>query len=158
MKLLRRLLVEYPDSFDASAATEALGDIHLRRQEYAEAEVCYRKCLSYGERAIGTGYADLSLAETILASEANRDHEIEQLLAEVAARPFYFKIPLFRYHRAHARLAARRRRTDQARDHAKKALDAASVTESVFRYHPTVGLVPESEPSLIELRELAARE
>jgi tetratricopeptide (TPR) repeat protein len=154
--LLKRLLAEYPESFDAPAALEALADIYVAQGEYGNAEACYRQCLSFGPRAFSSGYTDLSLAEVLLASrQSGRYAEVQDLLDAVAARPFLFKMHIFRFYRAQAQLAARRGETDHAREYAKKALDIAADRNSDLPRHPTVGLVDESEDSLSELRSLA---
>lgn len=154
--LLKRLLAEYPDSFDAPAALEALADIFAAQGEYGNAEACYRQCLSFGPRAFNSGYTDLSLAEILLASrQSDRYAEVQDLLETVAARPFLFKMQIFRFYRAQAQLAARRGETDHAREYAKKALEIAADRNSDLSRHPTVGLVHESEDSLNELRGLA---
>jgi tetratricopeptide (TPR) repeat protein len=60
--LLKRLLAEYPSSFDAPAALEELADIYAAQGEYANAETCYRQCLSFGPRAFSSGHCCPAIA------------------------------------------------------------------------------------------------
>ncbi len=52
-----------------------------------------------------------------------------------------FPVDHFRWHAAHALIAAAAGETEIAGAHAKRALGAASHEHSGFRYHPSIGLV-----------------
>jgi tetratricopeptide (TPR) repeat protein len=75
-----------------------------------------------------------------------------QLLAEHKAR-LMFPIDHFRWHSAWALIAAAGQDTLAAKQHAQRALYAASLEHSGFRYHPTIGVVTEQYDDLIQKLE-----
>jgi tetratricopeptide (TPR) repeat protein len=68
-----------------------------------------------------------------------------------------FPVDHFRWHAAHALIAASTGEAGSVGNHARRALGAASRDHSGFRYHPSVGLVtPQYEAVIKELESLCA--
>jgi hypothetical protein len=67
-----------------------------------------------------------------------------------------FPVDKFKWHAAHALIQAAQGDRDSAKEQAIKALDAAKLNHSGFRYHPKLGLVgPEHEALRNRLLELS---
>jgi tetratricopeptide (TPR) repeat protein len=60
-----------------------------------------------------------------------------------------FPVDFFRWHAARALIAAETKQSAAAREHALKALEAASLGHSGFRYHPTIGLVTDEHAAVV---------
>jgi tetratricopeptide (TPR) repeat protein len=79
-----------------------------------------------------------------------------QLLEQHKAR-LMFPVDHFRWHAACALIAAETHDTVAAKAHAQRALEAAALDHSGFRYHPTVGLVTEEYDGFVQrLKKYAA--
>jgi hypothetical protein len=66
-----------------------------------------------------------------------------------------FPVQYFRWHAAHALIAADSSDAPTAKTHAEDALDAGALDHSGFRYHPRIGLVTEQHDNLLQkLRSL----
>jgi hypothetical protein len=72
-----------------------------------------------------------------------------QLLEQHKAR-LMFPVDHFRWYAACALIAAETHGSVAAKAHAQRALDAAALDHSGFRYHPTVGLVTDQYDGLIQ--------
>jgi tetratricopeptide (TPR) repeat protein len=72
-----------------------------------------------------------------------------QLLANHKAR-LMFPADHFRWHAAWALIAAESHDSAAAKAHAQRALDAAALDHSGFRYHPEVGLVTDRYDGLVQ--------
>lgn len=69
-----------------------------------------------------------------------------------------FPVDHFRWHAACALIAAETHDSVAAKAHAQRALDAAALDHSGFRYHPTIGLVTDQYDGLIQrLKTYAAQ-
>jgi hypothetical protein len=132
--LLRRVIDEYPDSIEAKAAWEQLGDSLARDGRLDEAEhaltVTLRLCqASRIGRSGTTGTTELRLAEVILAmGERGRVDEVVRLLDAAepeVERHSLFRDVVYRYLLARAR-AAHTRRDPVARNLAHDALAVAA--------------------------------
>jgi len=64
-----------------------------------------------------------------------------------------FPIDRFRWHTAHALIASATGKTDAARHHAERALEAASFEHSGLRYHASLGLVSSQYDEVIRKLE-----
>jgi tetratricopeptide (TPR) repeat protein len=60
-----------------------------------------------------------------------------------------FPVQRFQWHGAQALIARDRQELKMAKAHARRALDAANLNHSGFRYHPSVGLVTERYEDLV---------
>jgi tetratricopeptide (TPR) repeat protein len=90
----------------------------------------------------------------IVATRGIRDQYLRaRELLELHESRLMFPADHFRWHAAHALIAATTGESDFARDHAERALEAASRDHSGFRYHPSVGLVTPQYVSVIEKLE-----
>jgi tetratricopeptide (TPR) repeat protein len=79
-----------------------------------------------------------------------------QLLEQHKAR-LMFPVDHFRWHAACALIAAETHDTVAAKAHAQRALEAAALDHSGFRYHPTVGLVTDEYDGFVQrLKKYAA--
>lgn len=76
-----------------------------------------------------------------------------QLLEAYMAR-LRFPVDLFRWNAARALIAADENDLSAAKEHARRALEAAAREHSGFRYHPSVGLVTEEYDSVITKLEV----
>ena len=61
-----------------------------------------------------------------------------------------FPVQYFRWHAAHALIAADSNDVSTAKTHAQEALDAAGLDHTGFRYHPRIGLVTERYDNLLQ--------
>jgi tetratricopeptide (TPR) repeat protein len=68
-----------------------------------------------------------------------------------------FPVQLYQWHGALALILPEQCRTSEARNEARKALEAAERTDSGFRYHPTLGLVSDTADEFGKrLRDIAS--
>jgi tetratricopeptide (TPR) repeat protein len=92
----------------------------------------------------------------IVATRAVRDQYRRslELLGRHESR-LMFPVDHFRWHAAHALIAAATGETGSVRNHAERALEVASRDQSGFCYHPSVGLVtPQYEAVVKKLEKL----
>ena len=151
--LLERILAEYPDTFDRAQVFHQLASCREKRGQVNDAILHLRSALevesqrpsyqtrawlSFGRIVVEYGRQDLypefmAFAET----KASRPGGIESLVV----------FPVDRYILSSVLAIIARDAGDdgRARDHARDALVAASLTHSGFRYHPTIGLVRETD-------------
>lgn len=94
--------------------------------------------------------AHLDLPYTV-ATRGVREHysRARELLSQHESR-LMFPVDHFRWHAAHALIAAAIGEAEAARNHAVRALDAASRDDSGFRYHPSAGLVTPQYDVIVE--------
>ena len=90
----------------------------------------------------------------IVATLGIRDkyRRARELLALHESR-LMFPVDRFRWHAAQALIAAATGEAGSVRDHAERALEAASRDHSEFRYHPSVGLVPQPFEGVVKKME-----
>jgi tetratricopeptide (TPR) repeat protein len=157
-ELLRRLVREYPDSFDVSWAQEFLADAYREEGQAVEAEELYRAALrTYEINPNVKGYAHLGLAALILdTAQDSKYEEMEVLLdsldptSDLALRNAQFKWAVLR-----ARLATRLGKQEDAQQFASAGLRLAELEEPQFPRHPDVAQIQPEVTTLDELRRLA---
>jgi hypothetical protein len=161
--LLRRVVAEYPDDFQAKTAMEQLGASLAEDGQTAEAELALRETLRMcSESPIGksgtSGTPELRLAELILASgDMDRLDEVADLLNVVEPaikRQKLFRNVVLRYLVACARLA-QLRRSPAAAQLARDALAVAAETTPPFPRRPDVGRPSASAELIQELSRIA---
>ncbi len=162
VELLRRVLSDYPDESTEVAHThECLADHFRSEGKYVEAEVEYREVLAYyaktPSRTNTSGLADLSLVEMILEAQAAEKYPEAKVtmqgLREARGESILFNSDVFRYHATWARLLARMGSSDEACQHARRALEVAQIRAPQFPRHPTVGIPNPPQPVVDELFE-----
>jgi hypothetical protein len=157
-ELLRRLVQDYPDSFDVSWAQEFLANAYREEGQAVEAEALYRAALrTYEINPNVKGYAHLGLAALILdTAQDSKYEEMEVLLdsldptSDLALRNAQFKWSVLR-----ARLATRLGKQEDARQFASAGLRLAELDEPQFPRHPDVAQIQPEDAALDELRRLA---
>jgi tetratricopeptide (TPR) repeat protein len=163
VQLMQRLIAEYPDEWtQVVSAHELLGNYYRSQGQVAEAEREYRKVLEFyrRSRSCTSGLCDLSLVELILESnQAHKYSEAWQLLQSIPQHlgSFGFNSDRFRYRVAAARLAMRVGNTENAKAHAREALELAQITKPQFSRHPAIGLVKAEPAVLSEMQTILSR-
>jgi tetratricopeptide (TPR) repeat protein len=157
LKLLDRYF-ELDDDFDHAQAHVDRATALLALGRVDEALAAYEAALAR-EAVFPTlqsqAYLDLPY---IVATRAVRDQYMRalELLGQHESR-LMFPVDHFRWHAAHALIVAATGETGPVRNHAERALQAASRDQSGFRYHPSVGLVtPQYEAVVKKLKTLCA--
>jgi predicted Zn-dependent protease len=151
--LLRRLIDEYPDSFDVPLAFELIGDYERAAGRLTEAESSYRHVLAlWPDLNTTSGMVHTSLAEVLLAE----DHEVTDAmhLLEQAVPHLRFNSEIFRWNLALARAADRLGDLETRRHAARRALELVERGPQLSR-HPDVGLARPDSATLGLLRRLA---
>lgn len=146
--LFRRVLDEAPDSLDAPAAREHLGDLARSCGRSEEAEAHYRELIAeHPTLKATTGLAELSLAELLIERDARTfANEASELLEAVARRrsALVFNSSQFRWLVARTRVAAAQGDLTTQVESASAALELLGAGPP-FSRHPTVGLA-EADP------------
>ncbi|WP_141137500.1 tetratricopeptide repeat protein [Blastococcus mobilis] len=152
-QLLRRLLAEYPDAFDAPSAMEALGDLAAQDGRPAEAVDWYRRLLGRRPDLNGTtGTARISLASALV--RLGRHEEALAALDDVDDAALTMNSAVFGYRVVLAEAAAGLGDRDTAAHAARAALDLLDAPDQFFR-HPGVGRARPTRAQLRRLRALA---
>ena len=149
--LLRRLLAEYPDAFDAPSAMELLGGLAAEEGRLAEAVDWYRRLL--GRRPdldTTTGTARISLASAFV--RLGRHEEALAALDDVDDAALTMNSAVFSYRLVLAEAAAGLGDRDTAAQAARAALDLLDAPDQ-FSRHPGVG---RARPTRAQLRRLRA--
>ena len=158
LELLDHMLQEYPDSStELAAAHHQRGVCLAQLGEYVRAIDAYRRALEV-QRVHPHALTTAHTAFAELAVTLNRRDLFPEALTvlEEFSRVDVFPIHIFKREAAHALIAADGGEMEAARSHARRALAAASATESGFRYHVKVGLVGFVDPRLVErIRQLS---
>ena len=159
LQLLDQMIAEYPD------ATTQLAIAHCQRAacfadlgEYDAAIEEYRKALEV-QLAHPHSLTTAHTAFAELVVTLDRRALFPEVLSALDKYDYLdiFPVDVFKGQAARALIAADRGDLVVAQTHAKRALEAASATESGFRYHKTLGLVGFVDPKLTDrLRELSA--
>jgi tetratricopeptide (TPR) repeat protein len=148
LQLLDKVLAEFPEQITEFAATcyqkaeclETLGD-------FAGAVEAYRNALEF-ERRYSNSTRTLAWLDFGCFAVRTRMKKIyDEVLAvldEFKGR-LMFPFERYKYFGILAMISEAWGDSATARDFARKALTAAAVTDSGFRYHPTVGLVSAKE-------------
>jgi tetratricopeptide (TPR) repeat protein len=140
--LLDRLLRDFPDPSQLGEAHRQRAACLVAMQRPDEAIEAYRAALAAERSHPGVqGLAYLDLAELVLAVD-RADLYAEMLeVVTTRQRDELFPVTQYRAFGAAAFLAQRLGHLDDARSFATQALSAASLTQTPFRYHRTLGLV-----------------
>lgn len=157
-ELWLRVLRDFPESLDAPAAMEHLGDLERQLGSTEVAEDYYRELLRRSPNLGGTtGIAEVSLAEVLIDrnNEPNRNEALK-LLETALHRGNMFPNQLFRWHVALAKAASDMGDLETQQRAARTALRLVKEAKSPFPRHPTVGVVLADEATVGWLEELAA--
>lgn len=157
--LLGRVLKEhYDDDFEASGATEHLGEIALREHDLVEAELQFRSLLREWPDLAGTSCtAEVSLADVLSQLDSDDAHDealglLERFLDRDAG--VRWSNTMFQWQQVRVRLAQREGDDETAALHAADALTLAGAGPQVLR-HQDVGLVDADDAALEALRVVA---
>ena len=158
LALLDRLITEYPDNLQLAQA-------HLQRAEclvilgrIEEGIAAFRSALAT-EREFphSRTAAYLCFAYFVATSNMERLHDEALDVLEEFGHEEMFPREIFLHNAALALIAHATGESSVAREAAARALTAASQSQSGFRYHPTVGLVEQADPTVTaRLNKLAA--
>ena len=144
LQLLERVITEYgSETSQLAQAHEQRGQSLAALGRHQEALDAYRAALD-AERIYPNWQTEAYLGFAELVVSLRRAELYEEVLASLAAhRPSeLFPIQQFRSASARAAIHAARSERDLAGEAAVAALAAAEKTESPFRYHRNLGLVP----------------
>jgi len=163
LELLDRALCDYPDDVvERAPALHQKADCLWRLGDTRAAIEAYRDTFRAEEttRRVGTGaWLEFSM-RVVREGMADLYREVEALLERRAQDPSSLTFPVqkYQFHLVLAVIAHEAGHRDGAVDHARRALDAAGLRHSGFRYHAGLGLVDNLEPKLLEtLLRLAER-
>jgi len=156
LELLDRLVSEFPDPLQLGLAFSLRADLLIDLGQSDAAMAAYENALA--ARRSFPHFSDdayLGYVELVLALKRDTLYDAAQrILDEFPVGPF--PIQIFRDAGARALLAAARGETDDAREWARTALEAAERSQSPFRYRRRLGLVRGADPLTIQrLQELA---
>lgn len=98
-------------------------------------------------------YAYLDLPYLIATRGIREQYSRALQVLEAHKTRLTFPVDHFRWHCARALVAAEENDPSVATTHAERALEAAAIEHSGFRYHPSVGLVGEQYASVIRKLE-----
>lgn len=153
LKLLDRYF-ELPDDFDhaqahvdratAFLALGRVGDAITAYEATLTREVVFRKLQTQ---------AYLDLPYTVATRGIREQYSRALELLHLHESRLKFPVDRFRWHAAHALIAADTRETEASQVHAQRALEAAAIEKSGFRYHPSIGLVTEQYDGVIKKLE-----
>jgi predicted Zn-dependent protease len=152
-QLLRRLLAEYPDAFDAPSAMEALGDLAAEEGRLAEAVDWYRRLLErQPDLNKTTGTARISLAAALV--RLGRHDEALAALDDVDDTALTMNSAVFGFRAVLAEAAAGLGDRETAAQAARSALDLLDAPDQ-FARHPGVGRARPTRAQLHRVRALA---
>jgi hypothetical protein len=157
LDLLTRLLADYPDSMEVSAAEHLRARCHDRLGETLLAAEAYRAAIK-AESQRPSARTDAALDFALLVAErklASLYDETAALLDQRREELRPFPVQRFKYHAARALLASSGD-AGTAREEARLALKEAEANQSGFRYHSQLGLVGGHYESLREHLEIIA--
>jgi tetratricopeptide (TPR) repeat protein len=153
--LLRRIVDDYPESFEVRFAHELLGNAWRDAGRLGDAEREYRSVLAVAPDLNGTtGEVHLLLAEVLFERGANETTDEIQALLETAKPHVRLITTAFRRFVLVARVAERAGDLDVQRSAAVQALDLVGAPPQ-FARHPTVGIVDAKPETIADLRRLA---
>lgn len=151
--LLRRLLEEYPDAFDAPSAIETLGDLAAEDGRLQEAVGWYRRLIrEQPDLNTTTGAAHISLAGALLG--LGRPEEAVRALGGVDQSALTMNSAVFRYRATLAEAAAAVGDRHTATEAARQALALVDAPDQ-FSRHPGVGRARAAATQIERLRTLA---
>lgn len=158
--LLRRVISDYPDHFDAKSACETIGRSYQKDGRLQDSADSLRAAVAMCEASpIGysgtSGTPDLHLAEVLLEMGGHAQEAADILEAgttRILDTPMV--VTRYRFYLAFAR-ALHSLSHELAPELAQRALEAADQTEPVFRFHPTVGIPDSTADEIRELQRIA---
>ena len=152
-----KLLDEYfemPDHFERAQAYADRATALLALGRVDEAVSAYEAALSR-EAAFPNlrtrSYLGLPYVIATRRMRSLYDRAREILMAH--EKELMFAVDHFLWNAAHALIAMDLQEADIAKVHAQRALEAAARKDSGFRYHPSVGLVPEQYDNVVRKLE-----
>jgi len=149
---------ELPDDFDRAQAHLDRATALLALGHVGDAIAAYEAALA--REVVFPNLqtqAYLDLPYTVATHGIREQYPRALELLDLHESRLMFPIERFRWHAARALIAADTRETGVSRVHADRALEAAALDHSGFRYHPSVGLVREQYDGIIErLKALSA--
>jgi len=152
-RLLVRVLEEYPDAFDVPFCLELLGDLAAEDGRLEEAIQRYGQALEAEPHASGTtGTVQISIAEALV--RLGRLDEAVTMLLEADDEATVFHSALFRYRATFAEAAHGLGDTENARAHARAALELLDAPDQ-FSRHPGVGRAHSDSAQIGHLCRLA---
>ena len=130
------------DHFDDAQAYRQRAHVFLVLGEKDRAIAAYQTALKHEEEfpRLKTG-AWLEYALLVALQEDSTLYDSVLLLLKERRSDALFALDAFLWHAARALILSAKGDTVLARDHAEKALSCSEKQQSVFRYHPRVGLV-----------------
>ena len=134
-----------PDHFDWAQGFVDRAVAYLSQGKLTEALVAYERALAREAsfpKLKTQAYLDLPFLVATNAVQDRYDAAVEVLESHKAR--LMFPVDHFKWNAAQALIASARGDAEAARDFAKVAIEAAAMDSSGLRYHPTVGLVPET--------------
>ena len=157
--LLRRVLDDFDDDFEAPVVTELLGEVAAAQGDSDEAENRYRDVLTrWPDLDRTTGAAEVFLADVLSrrGTETADDEALDLLDRFLGREDMPWNNVLFLWHLVQLRIAERR--GDEAAI-ATSAQSAIALTDSgpQVPHHPDLGRAETDEVTLQRLRRLAAR-
>jgi tetratricopeptide (TPR) repeat protein len=159
LELLNRMLTEYPTDIQVAQAHTQRAECHLRLGEAEKAIEALRSALAR-EREFPNvrtnAWLDFGWLVIDRGLRELYDEALEVLTEFEDTMPF--PVQRYQFHAIRALVAAERGALADAREEAKQALAAGRATHSGFRYHPTLGLVRDTDSDIhSRLKALAGR-
>jgi tetratricopeptide (TPR) repeat protein len=153
LKLLDRYF-ELPDDFDHAQAYVDRATALLALGRLNDAIASYEAALTR-EAAFPKLQTEayLDLPYLIATREMRERYDRALQLLQVHEARLMFPVDRFRWHTAHALIAADSQEPGVPKGHAERALKAAAREHSGFRYHPSIGLVTEQYDNVIRKLE-----
>jgi len=159
LELLNRMLAEYPSDIQVAQAHAQRAECHIRLGEVDKAIEAFR-CALARERQFPNVRTNAWLDFGWLVIDRRLSRLYDEALGVLTEfkDTMPFPVQRYRFHAIRALVAADRGALANAREEAKKALEAGRATHSGFRYHPTLGLVRETSSGVhSRLEALAGR-
>lgn len=153
IRLLDRYF-ELPDAFDHAQAHVDRATAFLALGRVGDAIAAYEAALA--REVVFPNLqtqAYLDLPYTVATHTLREQYPRALELLDLHESRLMCPVDRFRWHAARALIAADTRETETSKIQAQRALDAAALEHSGFRYHPSVGLVTDQRDSVIKKLE-----
>jgi tetratricopeptide (TPR) repeat protein len=158
LALLDRTIREYPDYWALAGVHEDRATCYLKLGNADQAIVCYRQTFdAQRKRTIFRTAAHFSFSSFVVSTGRSDLYQEAMDALEEFKSAFVFPVEVYGYHKARAVIANHFGKMDEARESAAIALAASGMTRTALRYHPTLGLVGNADPDMLEtLRRIVA--